>query len=289
MEIPPQPPIEIDMTDSTSGLRISASATDFNVRTRRIRLGVLDLSLKAQTPHIGSSLSCVDILEAILSSEEYDFTSDLHELVLSKGHAAPALYCALSEHGFITKAELETFAQPGSPLEEHPNHEVPGVSTPSGSLGHGLPFAAGYVLAGAKDGNPRKAVVIMSDGECNEGTVWESAIFAGARGLKGITVVVDANQWQATGRTSESFGAISISEMFRAARWSVKEIDGHSEIAIRGALSRSPEDSNMPLCIVAKTVKGKGVSFMEDDNNWHYRTLSEDEHALASKNLAGTN
>jgi transketolase len=209
--------------------------------------------------------------------------------VLSKGHAAPALYCALSAHGFITKEQLGTFAQPGSPLEEHPNHLIPGVSTPSGSLGHGLPFAAGYVLAGAKDGNLRKAVVVMSDGECNEGTVWESAIFAGARGLEGITVVVDANQWQATGRTSESFGSIAIADMFRAAQWSVKEIDGHSEEAIRGALSRSAEDSNKPLCIVAKTVKGKGVSFMEDDNNWHYRTLSEAEHALASKDLAGTN
>ena len=289
MEISHQSPIELDMTDIPLRSQMSTSAPDFTSRARNIRLGVLDLSLKAQTPHIGSSLSCVDILEAILSSEDYDFASDLNELVLSKGHAAPALYCALSEHGFITREQLGTFAQPGSPLEEHPNHLIPGVSTPSGSLGHGLPFAAGYVLAGAKDGNLRRAVVIMSDGECNEGTVWESAIFAGARGLEGITVVVDANKWQATGRTSESFGSIAIADMFKAAQWSVKEIDGHSEEAIKGALRRIPEDSNKPMCIVAKTVKGKGVSFMEDDNNWHYRTLSEDEHALACKDLESTN
>ena len=258
-------------------------------RTRKIRRGVLGLSLKAQTPHIGSSLSCVDILEAVLSSRDYNFASEVDELILSKGHAAPALYCALSEHGFMSKEELETFAQAGSPLEEHPNHMISGVSTPSGSLGHGLPFGAGFVLAGAKDGDSRRAVVIMSDGECNEGTVWESVIFAGARGLSGLTAVIDANRWQATGRTSESFGTIALPDLFRAANWFVKEIDGHSLDEINRALHRGPEESGKPLCILAKTVKGKGVSFMEDDNNWHYRTLSENDYALALVELADPN
>lgn len=243
------------------------------------------MSYLAQTPHIGSSLSCVELLDAILSSGDYRLDREDVEVILSKGHAAPALYAALAEHGYLSDSELSTFGQPGSTLEEHPNHLVPWVSSPAGSLGHGLPFATGFVLAGVKDGSQRKAAVIMSDGECNEGTVWESAIFAGARGLSGITVIVDSNKWQATGRTSESFGEISIGGLFSAAGWTVKEVAGHDYGEIQEALSRSPDDNSKPLCLIAHTVKGRGISFMEDDNNWHYRTLSDHDYELAMSEL----
>lgn len=254
-------------------------------RARRIRRNILRMSHIAQTPHIGSSLSCVEVLDAVLSSGEYRLDQDHIEVVLSKGHAAPTLYAALAEHGYLSDLDLSTFGRPGSALEEHPNHLVPGVSNPAGSLGHGLPFATGFVLAGLKDGIQRKAAVIMSDGECNEGTVWESAIFAGARGLSGLTVIVDSNKWQATGRTSETFGDVSIGKLFSAAGWSVMDVDGHDYEEIEEALSRLSCDQSKPLCLIAHTVKGRGISFMEDDNNWHYRTLSYKDYELAMAEL----
>lgn len=243
------------------------------------------MSLAAGTPHIGSSLSCVDILEAILGIHDLPWKTSDVEIVLSKGHAAPALYGALAEHGYLSLSELETFGEVGSNLEEHPNHLINGVSHPSGALGHGLPFGAGFVLPNKLDDRQRKAFVVMSDGECNEGTVWESAIFAGSRSLTGLSVVVDANGWQATGRTGETFGSIDIGDMFSAAGWDVAHVDGHSIEEIRDALVLQFAGSQKPLCVIAKTIKGKGVSFMEDDNNWHYRTLTDAEARTALSEL----
>jgi transketolase len=227
----------------------------------------------------------VDILEAILDLSQLAWGSPDLELVLSKGHAAPALYGSLAEHGFLPFTELESFGKPGSRLEEHPNHLIPGVSHPSGALGHGLPFGAGFVLPNSYDGRQRKAFVVLSDGECNEGTVWESAIFAGSRSLTGLAVVVDANGWQATGRTNETFGIVDIGQLFLSAGWDVTYVDGHSIEELKGALMPVVLGSTKPLCVIAKTVKGKGVSFMEDDNNWHYRTLTDAEARTALTEL----
>jgi transketolase len=259
---------------------------DISSRAERIRKGVIEISHSAQTSHIGSSLSCVDILTAVLNLRGFSPVSEDSELVLSKGHAAPALYAALAEFGYLTSTELKSFARPGSMLEEHPNHNINGVSTPSGSLGHGLPFAAGFALASAKDGKPRQAVVVMSDGECNEGTVWESAIFAGARNIGNLIAIVDSNRWQATGRTSESFGNLKIGDLFEAAGWAVRSVDGHNLRELGAALEAGPNSPVGPLCIIANTIKGKGVSFMEDDNNWHYRTLNNEDFGRAMKDLA---
>lgn len=256
-------------------------------RSARIRRRVLELSHQAAVPHIGSSLSVVDILTAIMANELWRPDNPETELVLSKGHAAVALYSALNEFGYIDDDLLANFAKPGSVLEEHPNHLVPGVSTPSGSLGHGLPFGAGFVLGGKRKGSRHRAFVIMSDGECNEGTVWEAAILAGAKKLGGLVAVVDSNGWQATGRTTETYGDISIGDVFRSFGWQSIEADGHDLGDLLEALSIAEKNREQPVCIIANTVKGKGVSFMEDDNNWHYRTLSEDELALAVNDLTG--
>lgn len=262
------------------------SLKDSTLRASRIREVVLEISHRAQTSHIGSSLSCVDILTVVLGLEGFSPVGLNSELVLSKGHAAPALYAALAEFGHLKSKDLRSFATPGSSLEEHPNHNIPGVSTPSGSLGHGLPFGVGFALSAAKDGLSRRAIVIMSDGECNEGTVWESAIFAGARKISNLTVIVDSNRWQATGRTSETFGDLKIGNIFEAAGWHVRSVDGHNHDELRDALNLSQKASPGPLCVIANTIKGKGVSFMEDDNNWHYRTLTDEDLGLALNELA---
>jgi len=274
--------MQIDSPQKNSGLGASS------MRAARIRRRVLDISMAAQTSHIGSSLSCIEILEAALSKTGFDLNSPTNEFVLSKGHAAPALYSALAEHGYLNVSDLEHYATPGSKLEEHPNHFIPYVPTPSGSLGHGLAFGAGFVLAGMRDETFRQATVVMSDGECNEGTVWEAAIFAGSRTLTNLTVIIDSNSWQATGRTAETFGSLRIGNLFHSAGWEVKEVDGHNLEELTEALDRPLDSPGKPLCIVASTVKGKGVSFMEDDNNWHYRSLDEASYQLAiNEGLSG--
>lgn len=242
---------------------------------------MLRISHSAQTPHIGSALSVVEILATILGTVVPDPLSNLAKLYLSKGHAALALYSSLRSFGFISDGDLESFSTPGSVFEEHPTHLIPGVSNPSGSLGHGLPFAAGMALASRIRGKESFHYVVMSDGECNEGTVWEAAIFCAAKSLKRVVVVVDKNGWQATGRISETFGEVQIGRLFSAAGWDVEEVDGHDIQALRRPLLKHKESPSKPLCIVATTVKGKGVSFMEDDNNWHYRVLSDDDVSLA--------
>lgn len=257
-----------------------------------IRKIVLSLSHKYGTAHLGSSLSCADILAVLFTSQlqnyvprEWNKSNDF--FILSKGHAATTLYACLYQNNFITWEELQDYSQPGSKLEEHPNSSIPGVITASGSLGHGLSFACGLALGQKVKNMNRHTYVVMSDGECNEGTVWEAAMFASAKGLRGLTVLIDHNGWQATGPIQESIGAIKISELFNAFGWHAVDVNGHDHAELDSVL-RQTRNLDHPVAIICHTVKGKGVSFMENDNNWHYKAPDADELRIALKEIEGS-
>ncbi len=259
--------------------------------SNRIRFKLVEMSSKAKTPHLGSSLSCVDILVAAywgtmnINPEKPD-EPDRDRLILSKGHAATALYVTLTQKGFFSESILETYAKHGSTLEEHPSPGcVPGVEAAAGSLGHGLPIGLGMALAGKIQKKNYRVFVVMSDGECNEGSVWEAAMFAPAKKLDNVVAIIDFNKWQATGRSCETLALQPLKQKWEAFGWSTYEIDGHNLEELVETLKNTPDGSGKPIAVIANTVKGKGVSFMEDDNNWHYRIPTDDEVELARKEL----
>ncbi|MEW6237350.1 MAG: transketolase [Candidatus Omnitrophota bacterium] len=258
---------------------------------RRIRGRVVELSHLTKTQHLGSSLSCVDILTACYWSVlriDHQAPGDpcRDRFILSKGHAAPALYVALAYKSFFPEELLTTFAQDGSHFAEHPCPKgIPGVEAATGSLGHGLSLGIGMALAGRILRHTYRVFALLSDGECNEGSVWEAAMMAPAHGLDNIAVIVDYNRWQATGRSEEVLALKPLREKWAAFGWDAHEIDGHDLSALCALLHTVPDGSGKPRAIIAKTVKGKGVSFMEDDNNWHYRVPTEEEVFAAKREL----
>jgi len=257
----------------------------------RIRARVVEMSHAAETPHLGSSLSCVDMLVAaywgaVAIDPRCPLDPGRDRLILSKGHAATALYAVLAERGFFDTALLDTYDEDGSALPEHPGLQcVPGVEAATGSLGHGLPLALGMALAGRITGNNYRCFVVMSDGECEEGSVWEAAMFAPVHKLDTIIAMIDYNKWQATGRSDQIMALAPLCEKWRAFGWDACEVDGHDMEALLAALQRAPDGSGRPRVIIAHTVKGKGVSFMEDDNNWHYRIPTAGEVQQARQEL----
>lgn len=256
-----------------------------------IRFRVVRMSHAAGTPHLGSALSCVDILVAaywtalkIDPAQPGEASRD--RFILSKGHAATALYATLARRGFFPDEWLDRFGHPGAELAEQPAPRcAPGVELATGSLGHGLPVGVGMALAGRLENRKFRILVCLSDGECNEGTVWEAALFAAAQKLDQLAVVIDYNKWQATGRSEEIMELRSLREKWAAFGWNAREVDGHDMGALVGALGSLPDGSGKPLAIVAHTIKGRGVSFMEDDNNWHYRIPTEAEVQRAAGEL----
>ena len=256
-----------------------------------VRREVLQMSHRARTPHLGSALSCVDILTALYWGWEIDpARHDDHardRVILSKGHAATALYAVLARRGFISSEMLTGYNCPESPLGEHPiPNSVPGVEAGTGSLGHGLSLGAGVAAAARLRGDRSRIAVVLSDGECNEGSVWEAAMFAAAQRLERLVAVVDYNKWQATGRSDEVLELSPLRDKWQAFGWSAQEVDGHNLSELTAAVKAVPDGSGRPVAIIAHTVKGKGVSFMEDDNNWHYRIPDQDELATALAELA---
>jgi len=255
----------------------------------RLRYDVVQMSHRAGTPHLASALSCIDILAALYwkilridPAKPNDANRD--RFILSKGHAASALYAVLAERGFFPRAELETFAKHGAALAEQPAPGcAPGVELATGSLGHGLPVCTGMALSGRIQKRDYRVFAVLSDGECNEGTVWEAALFAAAQKLNTLTIVVDYNKWQATGRSNEVMALEPLGEKWHAFGWEATELDGHDIGALVAALAAPPSDR--PRAIVAHTVKGKGISFMQDDNNWHYRVPTVEEVAKAKIEL----
>ncbi|MFO0967419.1 MAG: transketolase [Gemmataceae bacterium] len=265
---------------------------DLKRTASRLRQRVIEMSHKAETPHLGSSLSCLDIVTAmywsILKINPHHPDDPLRDrFILSKGHAALALYVALCERGFYPPEILaDEYNTEGGRLAEHPGpHCVPGVEAATGSLGHGLSLGIGMALAGRIQNQSYRVFALLSDGECNEGSVWEAAMMAPALKLDNLAVVVDYNKWQATARSNETLALAPLRAKWEAFGWHAVEINGHDMSEILGALSTLPHPSGKPLAVVAHTVKGRGVSFMEDDNNWHYRIPTAEEVHKAALEL----
>jgi transketolase len=259
----------------------------------KIRGNLVRLSHMQKIPHLASSLSCVDILTAAYFGDVLNISSSnvteksRDRFILSKGHAGASLYATLFEKGILEEKTFWSTSEFKSPLAEQPApYCAPGVEWATGSLGHGLSAGIGMCLASKIQGNPFKVMVLMGDGECNEGSVWEAAMFAPAHKLKNLLVVVDCNQWQATGRTKDILSLDPIKEKFEAFGWNSLEVDGHDIKRLIAEMQNGYLSENgKPTAIVANCIKGKGVSFMEDDNNWHYRTPNEEEVVQAFEEL----
>ena len=259
---------------------------------REIRMRVIENSHRTQTPHLGSCLSCVDILVAayfhtLRIDPKQPAHPDRDRFILSKGHGAAALFPVLALRGFYPVSMLDNYGEDGSLFAEHPPtpSHLPGIEAATGSLGHGLPMGLGMALAGRIHGRSYNVIALVSDGECNEGSIWESAMLAAAQRVERLCVVIDFNKWQATGRSREILALDPLADKWRAFGWNAVEADGHDMAALVRLLNKVPDGSGKPLVVVAHTVKGKGVSFMEDDNNWHYRIPKAEEVEAARKEL----
>jgi transketolase len=255
------------------------------ISARRLRRIILDQSKRANVGHIGSALSVADILAALYSGilrVEAPDDPDRDRFILSKGHAALALYGALHLAGFLDERTLDTYCADGSLLGVHPERALPGVDFSTGSLGHGLSMGAGAALGARLQGSSRRAFVLLSDAELNEGSTWEAVMFAAHHSLWNLAAIVDLNGQQALGYTEDVLSLPGLPDRFRAFGWNALEVDGHDRAAIRNALSdfgRMPAAG--PRVLVARTTFGKGVSFMENQIHWHYWPMSDEQYQRA--------
>jgi transketolase len=227
--------------------------------------------------HIGSILSVADIM-AVLYNDVAKVNPDnpkeptRDRIILSKGHAGASVYAALAEKGFFDTEELKTHYQNGSRLSGHVSHKgVPGVEFSTGSLGHGLPVGAGMAMAAKKDNKNHSVFVILGDGECDEGSVWEAALVAHHYGLDNLIAIIDHNKMQSLDFCENTIKLSPFADKWKAFGWNVLDIDGHDHGALRNAMLSAKENKGAPTVIIANTIKGKGISFMENDILWHYR------------------
>lgn len=258
---------------------------------RAVRSDIVTMAHRAKSAHTAPSLSCADILTAlyfsVMNINEKDPADETRDrMVFSKGHGAMALYSVLARRGFFPQELLEKYHCDGSMLWEHPSVSgLPGVEFAAGSLGHGLSIGAGTALALKKKKSSSRVFVIVGDGECDEGSVYEAAAFIGAKRLDNVTLVMDNNGMQACGRCDDISGCIDRGAFFESLNWRVVQTDGHSFKAMIPALSAK---AVKPVAVIARTVKGKGVSFMENDLEWHYRAPSEKDLEAALREINGT-
>jgi transketolase len=259
----------------------------------RIRRHALEMTSRGGSSHIGSVLSMADILAVLygdfLNVRPAEPTwAGRDRFILSKGHAGAGVYAALAESGFFPVERLEQHYQDGSQLSGHVSHKgIPGVEFSTGSLGHGLPVGTGMALAAKLDAETRRIIVLLSDGECDEGSNWEAVLFAAHHKLDNLIVVVDYNKIQSLAPVAETIALEPFADKWRAFGWAVEEVDGHDHSALLSALQRIALHEGQPSCILAHTVKGKGVSFMEHSVLWHYRTAREQELDAARTELGG--
>lgn len=271
-----------------------ARFTDTTDLARRIRLHALRMTSAGGSSHIGAILSMADIVAVLYGSilnvnpSRPDWP-DRDRFILSKGHAGAGVYAALAECGFFSIEKLATHYQDGSDLSGHVSHKsVPGVELSTGSLGHGLSVGAGMAYAASLDARAHRIFVLISDGECDEGSNWEAILFAAHHRLDHLVVIVDYNKIQSLRPVAETLGLEPFADKWRAFGWSVAEADGHDHVTLETALSGMPTEAGKPSCVIAHTVKGKGVSFMEHSVLWHYRTARGDELAAAERELLDT-
>jgi transketolase len=260
-------------------------------RARRVRRDILELSYSSKSGHIGSSMSCVDALVALY----FDFLKldpkdpkapDRDRFLMSKGHACVPLYSCLEQVGYLPTEVLRAYGREGGELGHHPKRAPEfGIEFGTGSLGHGLSLGVGMAFAARNAKRSWRTVVMMSDGEQGEGSVWEAAMFAAHHGLDNLLAVIDFNKMQALGDTADVLGLEPLDERWRSFGWGVRRIDGHDVRSIVQTLKNFPFERGKPSVIVCDTVKGKGVSFMEGQLLWHYRCPDATEYAAAMKEL----
>jgi transketolase len=263
------------------------SHVDLAEFSRGIRRESLKMAERARAAHIGGALSVADILAVLYGKVLTSYADQPRDprrdrLFFSKGHCVLALYATLALRGFLPLSELEKYGQNGSNLLCHASHKVPGVELSTGSLGHALPVACGVALAGKLAQAPWRTFVVMSDGELDEGSNWEGFLFAAHHRLAKLTAIIDYNKIQSLGSTESVLALEPLSDKFKAFGWFVQEVDGHSHDQLVRALEVNVQ---APKVIIAHTVKGKGVSFMEHQLLWHYRPPSSDELIQALKEV----
>ncbi|WP_156725191.1 transketolase [Streptomyces apocyni] len=262
----------------------------FAEQALRIREHILKMGASPHGAHIGGSLSCADVLLHLYTRvldgrpQEPDWPNR-DRFVLSKGHAAPALYAVLAETGYLPVEELETYTQPGSRLAGHPLSRVPGVEFPTGSLGHGLSLGTGVALAMRRLGRPARAFVLLGDGELQEGSVWEAAMAAAHYRLDNLVAIVDRNGLQITGSTEDCVALEPLADRWRSFGWSAVEIDGHDESVLEKTFAALPARTGKPTVIIARTVKGRGVALFEGKKKSHSVQLSPRLYQRAKKDL----
>lgn len=265
------------------------------LKSLRYRRRILEAIKTAGAGHTAGSLSCVDILSVlynrVLNVSPENFSDPLRDrYIQSKGHSVEALYVVLADQGFFPDSDLDTLCRYGSHYVGHPTRKVQGVEQNTGALGHGLSIGVGMAIAGKLDDADYRVVVLLGDGELAEGSNWEAAMSAAHHGLDNLTAIVDLNGLQITGRTRDVCDSGPLDDKFRAFGWSVATVDGHDLSQLTEAFTRSPgkgtpgkgaRETGKPNVILANTVKGKGVSFMEDVVRWHHGVPSDDEYAQA--------
>lgn len=255
---------------------------------KKIRISTLEMTSRARASHVGSALSCADIL-AVLYSKIVDIkkilskSDDRDIIIFSKGHASSAFYSALAHVGMISLNQLESYCENESNIGGHvTKNGTKGVELSTGSLGHGFPFGVGVALARKRRMSTAKVFIIMSDGECNEGTTWESALIANNFALDNLIIIIDRNRLQSLGSTEDTLKLEPLKLKWEAFGFKTKEIDGHSHLELEEALNIV---NNGPICIIANTRKGAGVSFMENKIEWHYKSPNDSELRAAIEEL----
>ena len=278
-----------DLRTRLAGADIQEKATELRKISLAVRRSVVEMIAAAKLGHIGGDFSVTDILVTCFGGvlnldPARPLWEDRDRFVLSKGHCAAALYSTLAYCGFFPRGELATFMAPLSALNGHPNRvKVPGVETNSGPLGHGFPVATGAALAAKLDGKAWRTVVVLGDGEMQEGSNWEAAMTASHYELANLTAIVDRNRLQQGARTEDTKALEPLGDKWRSFGFELREVDGHDHVALLQALE--PSTTGKPVAIIAHTTKGKGVSFMEDRVEWHHKVPSAEQVRLALEEL----
>jgi transketolase len=266
--------------------------TDAELRIKSIqyRIRLLKYIKKAKAGHTGGSLSCVDILNVlynrILNVSPESFTDPARDrYVQSKGHSVEALYVVLADKGFFPESDLETLYRYRSPYVGHPTRKIPGIEQNTGALGHGLAFSVGVALGGRKDNAGYRVYTLLGDGELAEGSNWESMLTAAHYRLDNLTAIVDRNHLQISGPTEDVCRLECLVAKFQAFGWAVRGVDGHDVTALADVLGSIPFEPGKPSMVIARTVKGKGISFVENQAEWHHKVPSDQQYEQAQREL----
>ena len=264
----------------------AAERTEIERLARRVRGHCLRMTHRGRSGHVGSMLSIAEIMAVLYTrvlrvDPAHPRAPDRDRFILSKGHAGGAVYAVLGELGFFPQEWFQGYYRDGGRLMGHISHHVPGVEFSTGSLGHGLPVAVGMALAARHARRQHRIICLMSDGDCNEGSTWEALLFAAKHKLDNLTVIVDYNRIQALGMSKDVLDLEPFATKLQACHWAVKEVDGHDVAALDAALAVLPFETGKPSWLLARTVKGKGVSWMENTVACHYGSVTDEELARA--------